>query len=137
MQISDLLDAGYKATSKVELKKPGLYLWGEFMHGDADHYSKESTEVPSVETLNALVLMLQTVMETKDYRFDKHHYRKWEEYFYSVVGEKWKEEYLYDHFLDWWPRDITCDDYRASLESWWIIFVDESGQEYKVVPLGK
>lgn len=132
MKISDLLDAGYKLNSKIELQKPGLFLWGKFMHGDADAYSQESTLIPSIEILTSLYKFLTTIWNEKDFRMDKHGRKELEDYFYSVVGEDWRKEYLYDRFLDWWPHDITCDGYRASLETFWVIFIDEQGQEYKV-----
>lgn len=134
MDKQTLLESGYLITSNYVPKKAGLFLWGEFMHGDADHYSKELMQIPSVEILDAFVKFLKCLQDSKNYRMEKRG-QDVEEYFYSIVGEKWKEEYLYDHFVDWWPHDITCDDYRASLESWWIIFVDEDGHEYKVSKL--
>lgn len=136
MEISELLDAGYKASARVELKRPGLYLWGEFMHGDADAYTKEQWKMGSLEELEAIISYIDWIKANFthnaeiDYR--RSSYDKREKDFYHVVGEKWKKDYLWDGLLDWWPSDITYDGIQASLQGCWIVFVDSSGLEYLV-----
>ena len=139
MDKETLLNAGYILTSNLVPKKSGLFLWAEFMHGDADHYDQQSFDVDSIEELEAVNVFLQWMEKLPYGRKDDYwlvrDYEKLENEFYSVVGEEWRSKHLWDGILDWWPCDVTYDDNRARIQKVWLVFMDETGHEFKVKKL--
>lgn len=138
MNKDEIFSAGYMLTKIVEKKPQGLFLWGEFMHGDADHYTKDYLALASMEELQGVLKYIAWVNAMNhnaeiDYRV-KTSYDQKENDFYKIVGEEFRENGLWDGVMDWWPRDVTYDGIRASLQKTWIIFSDESG-EYTVKEL--
>jgi len=140
MEKNLLLESGYALTSVNEKRKPGMYLWGEFMHGDADAYTKECISLETIEELEGILkyLVWRDSMSHNveiDYRTSSD-YDKKEKDFYAQAGEEFREDDLWDGVLDWWPNDVTYNDISASLQKTWVIFVDEDGKEYSVTKIG-
>ena len=124
-----LLEAGYMITSIPVQKKTGLVLVGEFSHGDADHESQEEYWVESIEELDAVIKYLKwrqsnfSWNEDIDYR-QRCKGEKMEDDCYAQVGEQWRDKYLWDSIIDWWPRDVTYSDIHARLNGYRIVFFD-------------
>jgi hypothetical protein len=126
MNKEELLQDGYRLTAISNVRKSGLYLLGKFMHGDADAYTEEEMPIESLAELVALGKYF-------DWRNQMPHNAEIsdrqrgmsEEKFYELVGREWKEDYLWDGLIDWWPRDVTSGgDIHASLEKTWLIYSD-------------
>lgn len=131
MNKDELLKAGFILTTVEKPTKTGLFLVGEFSHGDADHDSKEEMDIESVEELKAVLTYLKWRQDTFSWNGDityrqKAGYDKMEEDFYSVAGEQWRSEYLWDGVSDWWSRDVTSGGgMDARLDSYEVIFYDD------------
>lgn len=106
--------------------KTGLYLYGEFMSGDADHYEESFRCVESWEELEAFLRwfdLLDSMHHNAEISYRTG--RNWnEDNFYALVGEEWRKEYLWDALLDWWPYDVTYDSVPAKLEKYWLKYYD-------------
>lgn len=128
-----LLENGFMLTKLNDKKPGGLFLIGEFMHGDADGDSKNEMQLESIDEMKAVIVYLKWIQSLPynariDYRLDLH--KKGDD-FYRLVGEEWREKHLFDGIIDWWDNDMTYSDAYASLEKYRFIFRDEFG-EYEV-----
>lgn len=124
-----LLESGYRLTALKVARNAGLYLIGEFMHGDADAYTKSDLEIESLEELEAIGKYLDWRNQKANnsdisYR-QRGNYQEYEKDFYSVVGEEWRKDYLWEGISDWWERDVTSGgDIHAELKKTTLIYSD-------------
>lgn len=124
--LAKLAENGYVLKGeKITPPKAGLYLYGKFMHGDADHYNTSEWVMDYWEELQAILTWFEFLDSMNHNAEISFRQRGWnEEAFYEKVGIGFKDEYLWDGLLDWWPRDITYSDIRAKLEKYWLKYFD-------------
>lgn len=123
---TELIQKNFRLTALNSVRKPGLYLVGEFMHGDADTDTTQDWEMESVEEWYAVKKYLEW-RRTFHHNADISYRQKGEseDDFYAQTGEEWRSSYLWDGLIDWWDRDVTSDgDIRASLEDYYLVYSD-------------
>lgn len=132
--LRDLTDLGYKLQLIVDKKiSSGLFLIGNFEFGDADG-EKESmvmVEISDIKPIDEYLKYLSAMSwnENIDYRRKPNLYREVD--FYTVVGEEYRENYLWDSVCDWWLTD-PFSQYPARLGSYQFEY-HANGQRWKVI----